>query len=239
MQLARAHQRVLAVGHVERFNPAFVLAAQQVACPLYIEASRTGGFTFRSLDVGVVLDLMIHDLELVLAMVDSSVASVSAVGAPVVTPHEDFAEARIVFTNGCVAELKASRTSPVAARQMSIYGPDQHVFVDFGQRRVQILERSSGLQQGTLHVERMAAAEIETLKHTVFQTLLPTSDLTVSDANPLRDELLDFVHCAQRGQRPRVDGGHAARAVWLAERIVGQIQAGARRPVWTPQRRAA
>jgi predicted dehydrogenase len=239
VQLARARRRVLAVGHVERFNPAFVAAAQQVARPLYIEATRTGGFSFRSMDVGVVLDLMIHDLELILAMVDASVASVSAVGAPVVTPHEDFAEARIVFTNGCVAELKASRTSPVAQRQMTIYGSDRHVYCDLGQRSVRVLERNSDLQQGTLRVDRLTATEIEALKPAVFQTLLPMREVPLPEANPLRDELRDFVRSVQHGHRPRVDGGHAARAVWLADQIVSQIRSAAARPASLDRRRAA
>jgi predicted dehydrogenase len=221
--MARSHHVVLAAGHVERFNPAFVAVQQQVTQPLYIEATRTSGFTFRSLDVGAVLDLMIHDLELVLALVDSAIAHVSAVGAPVISAHEDFAEARVLFSNGCVAELKASRTSPVAARQMTIYEPDLHAFVDFGARRAQILRRSSALQAGSVQVERLQPAEIESLKPAVFQTLLPTTELAVAETNPLRDELLDFVTSIRLGRPPRVDGQQAARAVWLAEQIIAQV----------------
>ena len=122
---------------------------------------------------------------------------------------------------------------------MTIYGEEQHVFVDFGQRSVQILERSSGLQQGLVHVDRMAADEIESLKPKVFQTLLPTSELPVTAANPLGDELQDFVLSVRQHRRPRVDGVHAARAVWLAEQIVSQIRAGVQRSQRSPSRRAA
>jgi predicted dehydrogenase len=214
---------ILAVGHVERFNPAFLAAQHRHPAPLYIEAVRTGGFTFRSLDVGVVMDLMIHDLELILALVDSPVTSVSAFGAPVVTPHEDLAEARLLFANGCVAQLKSSRTSPTAQRQMSIYSRNEHCFIDFGQRSVRVVGRSAELQAGTLHVETLAASEIESLKSHVFETLLPTTDLEVAEANPLRDELADFLDSVHSGRRPRVSGHDGAQAVWLAEQILAQI----------------
>jgi predicted dehydrogenase len=238
-QSARANGVVLAVGHVERFNPAFVAAQQQAIAPVFIEAVRTSGFSFRSLDVGVVLDLMIHDLELVLALVDSQVVSVSAVGLPVVTSHEDLAEARVRFSNGCVAEFKASRTSPVGQRQMSIFGCDRHLFVDFSQRRANVLRRCQELQQGTLHIDHLAPAEVDTLRQRVFQTLLPTTELTVADTNPLRDELLDFVASIRQQQAPRVDGTQAARAVWLAEQIVGEIQRQLPHPARPSHRRAA
>jgi predicted dehydrogenase len=182
---------------------------------------------------------MVHDLELVLALVDSPVTSVSAVGAPVVTAYEDFAEARIVFGNGCVAELKASRTSPWAQRQMAIYDSQRHVFVDFGQRSAQMLERSRGLREGTLRVDRLAAAEVEALRPHIFQTLLPTAPLEVPNSNPLQDELRDFFACVRHGGSPRVDGPQAARAVWLAEQVVAQIQASPQRPAIPPHRRAA
>lgn len=217
---------VLAVGHVERFNPAFLAAEHRCSQPLWIEATRTGGFTFRSLDVGVVMDLMIHDLELILALVNSPVVSVSAFGTSVVTPYEDLAEARLVFASGCVATLKASRTSPVAQRQMAIYSRDEHCFVDFGQRTVRVVQRSAGLQAGSMQVDRMQANEMESLKQHVFETLLPLSDLPIADANPLQDELRDFLECVQQGGRPRVDGRHAAQAVWVAEQVLGQIHVG-------------
>ncbi len=236
---AAAQGLVLAVGHVERFNPAFVAVQQRVDQPLYLEATRTGGFTFRSLDVGVVMDLMIHDLELILAMVPGRVAEISACGAPVVTAHEDFAEARLVFSNGCVAVLKASRTSPVAQRVMTVYDREAHYFIDFGQRHARVLQRNSGLQAGTLHVEQLPADEIESLKDQVFETLLPTTELAIPDANPLRDELQDFVDSIRQGRAPRVDGVQGARAVDLAERILRQIQVGRLRRAGQPLRRAA
>jgi predicted dehydrogenase len=239
VQRARAAGLTLAVGHVERFNPALEVARPLVEQPRLIEATRSSGFSFRSLDVGVVLDLMIHDLELILALVDSAVTSISAVGLSVVTPHEDLAEARIRFSNGCVAELKASRTSPTATRQLSIFGDDQHVFVDLNQRRVQLLRRSLAVQQGTFRVDRLGPAEVERLKPAVFETLLPLEQLPVAEANPLREELRDFIASIERGRPPRVDGSQGARAVWLAEQIVAEIERQRPQPVHPVSRRAA
>jgi len=238
-KLARQRGVTLSVGHVERFNPAFLAVQAHVVDPIYIEAARTGPFTFRSLDVGVVMDLMIHDLELVLALVDSPVEWVTACGGPVMTSHEDFASAQVVFANGCVARFKASRTSPTAERSMSVYGPEAHCFIDFGKRTAQLLQRHEGVRNGTLQVEHLAAAEIEAYKSRIFETLLPTTALPISDANPLRDELQDFVQSVNHGRAPRVGAPHAALAVWLAEQIVEQVQAGPQARTSAAVRRAA
>jgi predicted dehydrogenase len=243
MMLASArHAVVLAVGHVERFNPAFLAVRRQSQQPCAIEAARTGGFTFRSTDVGVVLDLMIHDLDLVLSLVPDPVVQIEAVGLPVVTEHEDVAQARIEFANGCVANLKASRTSPQAERQMTVYERDQHLFVDFNQRSVQVMLRSNSLRDGSFCLDRCPPAQIEALKGHVFDQLLPVSTVDVAEANPLRDELVDFVDSVRGRHRPRVSAEEAYRCVRLAEQIQEQI-----RRSWhstgddsvQPQRRAA
>ena len=213
MMLASArHAVVLAVGHVERFNPAFLAVRHQVQQPCAIEAARTGGFTFRSTDVGVVLDLMIHDLDLVLSLVPSPVVRIDAVGLPVVTEHEDVAQARIEFADGCVASLKASRTSPQAQRQMTVYEREQHVFVDFNERSVQVMLRSNPLREGSFRLADCPPAQIAALKGHVFDQLLPVSTLEVAEANPLRDELVDFVNSVRGRHRPRVSAEDAYRS---------------------------
>jgi predicted dehydrogenase len=243
MLLASArHAVVLAAGHVERFNPAFQALRQQAQQPYLIEAVRTGGFTFRCTDVGVVLDLMIHDLDLVLTLVSSPVVRVDALGRSVLTEHEDLAQARIEFANGCVASLKASRTNPVAERQMTLYEPDQHLFVDFNARTVQVLLRSNPLRDGSFRPERCTPSQIEALRGHVFDQLLPLSQLQVPEANPLRDELADFVDSVQHHRRPRVPAEDALRAVRLAEQVCREIRR-TQQPVpdeiLPPQRRAA
>ncbi|MCA9171998.1 MAG: Gfo/Idh/MocA family oxidoreductase [Planctomycetales bacterium] len=238
-RLAKHNQCLLAVGHVERFNPAFTAVQAQQIAPRYIEARRAGGFTFRSLDVGVVMDLMIHDLELVLALVDSPIAWVSAVGLPFVTSHEDVAEARVVFTNGCTAEFRASRISPEPDRSMSIYTDNEQYLIDFGKRNVRVLQRHEAIRNGLLQVERLTPAETEELKAHVFDSLLPCTELDVAEANPLLDELQDFVQSVRNHTTPRVNGSHAADAVWLAEEILRQMQSNRQHADGSHGRRAA
>lgn len=242
MLASARHAVVLAVGHVERFNPAFLAVRHQVQQPCAIEAARTGGFTFRSTDVGVVLDLMIHDLDLVLSLVPSPVVRIDAVGLPVVTEHEDVAQARIEFADGCVASLKASRTSPQAQRQMTVYEREQHVFVDFNERSVQVMLRSNPLREGSFRLADCPPAQIAALKDHVFDQLLPVSTLEVAEANPLRDELIDFVNSVRGRHRPRVSAEDAYRSVRLAEQICQQIQRNWHRSgddLTQPKRRAA
>ncbi len=243
MLLASArHAVVLATGHVERFNPAFQALRQQVQQPYLIEAVRAGGFTFRCTDVGVVLDLMIHDLDLILNLVSSPVVRIDALGRSVLTEHEDLAQARIEFANGCVASLKASRTNPVAERQMTVYEPDQHLFVDFNARRVQVLLRSNPLRDGSFRPDRCSPSQVEALRGHVFDQLLPISELQVAETNPLRDELIDFVESIQQHRRPRIAAEDAVRAVRLAEQICDQIQRTSQPlpdETLAPQRRAA
>lgn len=230
-QLAEAARRqgtVLAVGHVERFNPAFQTVVrtvdQQAKRPLLIEAIRSGPFTFRSMDSGVVMDLMIHDLELVLALVHSAVVGVTAVGAPVVTPHEDFAEARVQFANGCSARFFASRVTPSAQRRMTIFTEQAHLVADLAERHVQVIERCQELQRGQWQVDRWSRSQIETCQHTVFQKLLPISTPPVPSANPLLDELSDFVESVQQHREPRVSAQQGVRAVAVAEEVARQIR---------------
>ena len=131
---AEASGAVLQVGHVERFNPAVRALERHRIRPRFIEAARVAPFSFRSADVGVVLDLMIHDLDIVLHLAGSEPVRVEAVGVPVLTAHEDIANARIVFANGCVANLTASRVATKTERKLRVFSPDSYLVVDFGKR---------------------------------------------------------------------------------------------------------
>ncbi|MHB8898402.1 MAG: Gfo/Idh/MocA family protein, partial [Thermoguttaceae bacterium] len=135
---ATAGRLVLQVGHVERFNPAFTASAAHLRDPRYIEAVRTSGFTFRSTDVGAVLDLMIHDIDLVLSLVRSQVHHVDAIGFSLLGGHEDVANARVEFENGAVASLSASRVSYQALRQMSVWTSRAHTTIDFASRTTSV-----------------------------------------------------------------------------------------------------
>jgi predicted dehydrogenase len=142
--LARDRGLVLQVGHLERFSAAYQAMAGRISAPLYIEATRIAPFKPRGTDVSVILDLMIHDLDLVLALVDSEIESVDAVGAPVASPHEDIANARLRFRNGAVATITASRISPRTERRMRIFAQDSYMAADFSARKLTVIGRAPG-----------------------------------------------------------------------------------------------
>lgn len=139
--LARSQNRLLQVGHLERFNPAWLALRPRIHAPLFIEAHRLAPFKPRGTDVSVVLDLMIHDLDLILSVVDSEVLEVRASGAHVLTDGIDIGNARIEFANGCVANLTASRVSTGTLRKMRVFQKDEYLSIDFGERRLSVARR--------------------------------------------------------------------------------------------------
>jgi predicted dehydrogenase len=142
--LAKQRGLVLQVGHLERFSAAYLAMAGRISAPLYIEATRIAPFKPRGTDVSVILDLMIHDLDLVMALVDSEIESVDAVGAPVASWHEDIANARLHFRNGAVATITASRISPRIERRMRIFAQDSYMAADFAARKLTVIARAPG-----------------------------------------------------------------------------------------------
>src|SRR5262249_46987757 len=156
---------LLQVGHVERFNPAFEELASRPIRPRYLTCERSGGFSGRSTDVGGVLDLMIHDLDLVLALVRSPAARVESMGLWVLGGHEDVGQARIVFANGCVADLSASRVSREPARRMTVWSSEGFAAVDFARRSVTLTQPADLLRQGRIDSRRLDAATLASLKN--------------------------------------------------------------------------
>jgi predicted dehydrogenase len=190
---------VLAVGHSERFNPAVVAARPHVRDPRFIEVHRLGTFPDRSLDIDVVLDLMIHDLDLILSLVPSEVEGVEAVGVPVLTPKVDIANARIRFANGCIANLTASRISRDPVRKIRFFQRDSYVSID------------------------TASREVEMYKLMPQSGALPKIDggkLEVSGDEPLQKQLEDFIGAVRDGRAPAVTGEQGRSALALASRIV-------------------
>lgn len=163
--LATERGLVLQVGHLERFSAAYQAMARRIGAPLYIEATRIAPFKPRGTDVSVILDLMIHDLDLVLALVDSEIETVDAVGAPVASPHEDIASARLRFQNGAVATITASRISPRTERRMRIFAQDAYIAADFAARKLTVVgrvaENGGCLQPGQQPVPGVAGFAIE------------------------------------------------------------------------------
>ena len=198
--LAKAKSLVLQVGHIERFNPVMSLLEERLTSPRFIEAHRLSPFPNRSIDIGVVLDLMIHDIEIVLNLVRSPVESIDAVGVPVLTRREDIANARLRFANGCVANLTASRISPERLRKLRVFQGDAYLSLDYQAQEGKIYRRE-GME-------------------------IVCEDVTVEKDEPLKLELAAFAECARHGLRPRVGGREAAAALDLAMRITRLIEEG-------------
>ena len=199
---ARKAGRVLQVGHVERYNPAIEAALSLVVSPRFIEVHRLGVFTARSLDVDVVLDLMIHDLQIVSAFVGRPVREIRAAGVPVLTPKLDIANARLEFDGGCVANLTASRVSAEKVRKCRLFAPSIYVSIDMQAQSVSAVRL----------VREGARAEM-------YPVPVP-----VSREEPLARELADFRRAAVDGTRPLVSGEDGRDALALAERVVAAVE---------------
>ena len=224
--VAVAHDQglILQVGHVERFNPAFCAVASCLRRPRYIEAVRMSGYTFRSTDIGVVLDLMIHDLDLVLSMVRSEVVEIDALGSTIFGPHEDMAHAHLRFANGCIANLNASRTSFYLQRQMQILTERAYGHVDFAEGSAKLVRPSKEVLRGEIDVQTMSVEERERVQHNLFTDLLPVRDLPVEKRNAILDEQHDFFESIREGHRPRVCGEQGRYCLSIAEKILERIR---------------
>ncbi|NLE38805.1 MAG: Gfo/Idh/MocA family oxidoreductase, partial [Pirellulaceae bacterium] len=193
VDVAKREGVVLQVGHVERFSPVFLATAPHLQNPKYIEAVRASGFTFRSTDVGVVLDLMIHDIDLVLSLVNSPVRRVEALGISVLGGHEDMANARIHFESGCVAALSASRASQRPARAMQVFTPRCHAEIDFGSLSAKLVRPSEALLRRTFDVDRLSPAEVEHYRAHLLDEHLPQEDIACERVDALVLQQADFL----------------------------------------------
>ncbi len=214
---------VLQVGHVERFNPAFTAAAAHIHRPRYIEAVRASGYTGRSVDVGVVLDLMIHDIDLVLSLAGSEVADVEAIGVAVFGPHEDMAHARLRFANGCIANLNASRTSYEAQRKMQVYTDNAFAGIDYATASAKIVRPSEKVLKRQIDVQNLSTGEKQDIRDNLFTEFLPLEEVHVEKRNAILDEQHDFVISIRTGQRPQVTGEHGRQALAVAQQILEEI----------------
>lgn len=234
----------LQVGHIERFNPAFEELAKRPIRPKFVEAERHGPFTGRSTDIGAVLDLMIHDLDLLLALDGGPVAEVSAVGAAVFGGHEDMVNARLVFASGCVAHVTASRITPKPKRRLRIWAPEGYAGIDFVSRKLTLVQPSDELRRHGLRVDRMDNNTKSRLKDEVFGRYLQMLHVDGDRKwDQLTAELRHFVDCVRTGNQPRVSGEAGRDALALAERVQACVRShqwegrpdGAVGPTWMPR----
>ena len=229
VDLASRKDVLLQVGHIERFNPAFQAAAPKITNPKYLRCERTSTYTFRSTDIGVVHDLMIHDIDLVLSLVKSPLRSCEAFGIGVMGQNEDAVQARLRFANGCVADLTASRVSPAASRSLTAWSASGCVTVDLHQRQVNCYSPGEALLYGVPPLQRAAkpGADLEALKKDVFGHFIKNETPTVDASGPdaLTQELMEFVHCVRTGDTPHVTGEDAYQAMIVADHVVKQVHA--------------
>ncbi|MFO0973133.1 MAG: Gfo/Idh/MocA family oxidoreductase [Phycisphaerae bacterium] len=224
---ARRAGRVLAVGHTERFNPVVRALERLAIVPRFIETSRISPFAFRSADIGVVADMMIHDIDVVLHLVRSAWTRVDAVGVNVLVRHEDVANARVTFENGAVANLTASRLALKTERKIRIFSETAYLSLDYQRKSGIAITKDANLDL----VEMARAGKFENLSQmqaTDFGKLVKVEPLAVSDADPLQTELSAFVEAVRTGTPPPVTGEDGARAVRLAEEIVASLRQNAR-----------
>lgn len=197
-ELASQNRLILQVGHVERFNPVLSALEARLTHPRFIEAHRLSSYPNRSTDIGVVLDLMIHDLEIVLHLVRAPVQNIDAVGIPVLSKGEDIANARIRFENGCVANITSSRISPERMRKIRVFQEDAYLSLDYEKQAGEIYR----LENGKITRDKVAIEREE----------------------PLKQQLVSFLDCATTGREPRVSGLQATAALELAVEITKKIQ---------------
>ncbi|MBL8750265.1 MAG: Gfo/Idh/MocA family oxidoreductase [Planctomycetes bacterium] len=223
VDLARKHGRILQVGHVERFNPALRGIADIGMKARYIESHRLAPFSFRSTDIGVVLDLMIHDLDLVLALVRSEIVSVEAFGGAVFTPAEDMASAIIKFENGAVAHLTANRVALKPLRKMRVFSREGYASLDFQTGQGMLVKKAPGWDFEKLDLDRIDKTQVGDLWKFVFDGLLQVQQIELNEGNPLQEELVDFLRCCRERTTPIVPGEDGVAAVAAAERVLAAI----------------
>jgi predicted dehydrogenase len=199
-ELAKKHARVFQIGHLERFNPAIVRLRSILSGPRFVECDRLAPFTERGTDVDVILDLMVHDLDVILSLTSAEVASVEAVGVAVLTDTIDVANARIRFRNGLIANISASRVAPRRERKIRFFQPDAYISVDYEARRVQIY-RKSPPPTGAKY------------------PLISAEQLDLGEGDPLADEIKSFVEAVRTRGTPAVTAEDGLRVMTLINQI--------------------
>ena len=206
LKIASQKNLILQVGHIERFNVAVQEAQKYIKSPQYIEAYRLGPFDPRTTGVGVVLDLMIHDIDIVLSLVKSPIKYIDAIGMPILTNHEDLATAHINFENGCIANITASRVTKDKLRKIRVFQNNIYISLDYWSQSLKVLQKKEGVK--TIKSMRDIVIRRPSLKR----------------GEPLKGELQDFIDCVQAGKKPLVPGEHGRDALEVALEVLNKIR---------------
>jgi len=224
LDCARKTGTLLAVGHTERFNPVVRAMTRLDIKPKYIEAQRISPFRFRSADIGVVADMMIHDIDIILHLVNSPVERVDAVGVNVLGPHEDVANARVVFKNGTVANFAASRLALKTDRRIRVFCETAYLSLDYQRKSGVAITRDANLDIIALAKDKNLD-DLAQLANVDFGQMVKVEPLVIDDVEPLKAELESFIESVQTGSPPAVTAEDGAAAVRLAADIVKAIAA--------------
>jgi predicted dehydrogenase len=202
VELAQSKGALLQVGHLERFNPAIRRLESVIKAPKFVECHRLAPFVERGTDVDVVLDLMIHDIDVIASLVRSPVVRVEAVGVPVLTDKPDIANARITFSNGCIANVTSSRVSLKRERKVRFFQPDAYISIDYDQRRAQIFYKPPA---GATWLD------------------IRGENIEIKEGDALADEIQSFLECVRKRTVPLVSGADGLRALEIAAMISSQL----------------
>ncbi|MHC4674846.1 MAG: Gfo/Idh/MocA family oxidoreductase [Planctomycetota bacterium] len=219
LQIAQQHKGLLQVGHTERFNPVIRAMTRMGVVPRFIETHRISPFTFRSADISVVMDMMIHDIDIVLSMVGARPVQVDAVGVSVLAPNEDIANARVTFEDGCVANLTASRLALKTERKIRVFSEESYLSLDYQKKSGIAIKKAANLDLLKLAREQHAD-DLSQLAGVDFGSMVKVEPLQIDDVEPLRAELQSFLEAVRTGKTPEVSAEDGVAAVELAEQII-------------------
>jgi predicted dehydrogenase len=210
IRAAESKGLVLQTGHIERFNPAFVALRRRIERPRFFEAHRMGVFTPRSLDIDVVMDLMVHELDIIASLVEGEVVKIEAVGVPILTRKIDLANARLEFAGGCVANITASRVAGERLRKLRVFQPNEYYSLDYAEQQVAMLK-------------------LVPPKTAVALPIIEAESLLVEKREPLLAEIESFIAAVQSRTAPEVSGAGGRRALALAIQVMDKIKAHSER----------
>ncbi len=223
IKLGRQSSVILQPGYIERFNPALEAIKKLDVSLKFIECHRLSPFTFRSADIGVVLDLMIHDIDIILYLSKSKVKKIDAVGVNVIADKEDIANARIQFEDGCVANITASRVSFEPMRRIRLFSENSYISLDYQKQEALIYKKSPKLTLKSIDIENKGVSNITDLKNFSFGDMLKIERIKMNNQEPLRKELESFIDCVKNGKQPVVSGEEGIEAIKIADVIREEI----------------